>query len=55
MDQTTKEKLFAELDEHLNHGCIDEHCEFDSSYAEFSAGFIHHLVDIIEDTYDSDE
>lgn len=54
MDQKTKERLFSELEEHLNNGCLDEHCEFDSSYAEFSAGFINHLIDIIDDTYTFD-
>lgn len=51
MDQRTKELLFSELEEHLNNGCLDSACEFDSSYAEFSAGFINHLIDIIDETY----
>jgi hypothetical protein len=51
MTTNQREKLRNELFEHLNNGCLDEHCDFESGY--FNDGCIQHIIDIIEDTYET--
>jgi len=49
---TLEDRLFAELDDHLNNGCIDSRCMFNpSSTPGFDNDFLNHLVDVLMETF----
>ena len=48
-----KDALFAELDDHLNNGCVDSRCRyFPNKSPEFDDLFIEHLVEVVMEVMD---
>ena len=50
-----EDRIFAELDDHLNNGCVDHRCRYNpAGIPEFDGEFIQHLAESILETLDEE-
>lgn len=49
-----KQRIFEELDDHLNNGCVDSRCEI-SIDGEFKDSLLEHLAEVLVEVFEEEE